>query len=78
MTVISTGNVYLGTPFYNDAQKKRVKLAQEYLAENPTVVRVHFPFDYEFVGTEVSISGPYWAKYRQILIHKSTSSNAST
>lgn len=52
MTVISTGNVYLGTPFYNDAQKKRVKLAQEYLAENPTVVRVHFLFDYEFVDPE--------------------------
>lgn len=52
MTVISTGNVYLGTPFYNDAQKKRVKLAQEYLAENPTVVRVHFPFDYEFGDPE--------------------------
>lgn len=42
---VSTATIYLGTPFYNDDQRARVKKAMELLEKNPTVVRVHFPFD---------------------------------
>ncbi|KRL61807.1 nucleoside 2-deoxyribosyltransferase [Lactobacillus psittaci] len=50
--MVATGHVYLGSPFYSDAQRARVKKAQELLAQNETVVRVHFPFDYEFVDPD--------------------------
>ena len=46
---VSTAKIYLGTPFYNDDQRARVDKARALLEENPTVVRVHFPFDQNFV-----------------------------
>ena len=46
---VSTATIYLGTPFYNDDQRARVKKAMALLEKNPTVVRVHFPFDQNFV-----------------------------
>ena len=49
---ISTAKIYLGTPFYNDDQRARVKKARALLEQNPTVVRVHFPFDQNFVDPE--------------------------
>lgn len=49
---ISTATIYLGTPFYNDDQRARVKKARALLEQNPTVVRVHFPFDQNFVDPE--------------------------
>ncbi len=49
---VSTATIYLGTPFYNDDQRARVKKAMELLEKNPTVVRVHFPFDQNFVDPE--------------------------
>lgn len=42
---VSTAKIYLGTPFYNDDQRARVDKARALLEENPTVVRVSFPFD---------------------------------
>ena len=49
---VSTATIYLGTPFYNDDQRARVKKAMALLEKNPTVVRVHFPFDQNFVDPE--------------------------
>lgn len=49
---VSTAKVYLGTPFYNDDQRARVDKARALLEENPTVVRVHFPFDQNFVDPD--------------------------
>ncbi|ATO53494.1 nucleoside 2-deoxyribosyltransferase [Lactobacillus amylovorus DSM 20531] len=49
---VSTATIYLGTPFYNDDQRTRVKKAMALLEKNPTVVRVHFPFDQNFVDPE--------------------------
>src|SRR5699024_3096266 len=49
---VSTAKIYLGTPFYNDDQRARVDKARALLEENPTVVRVHFPFDQNFVDPD--------------------------
>lgn len=49
---VSTATIYLGTPFYNNDQRARVKKAMALLEKNPTVVRVHFPFDQNFVDPE--------------------------
>ncbi|MDH5101052.1 nucleoside 2-deoxyribosyltransferase [Lactobacillus kefiranofaciens] len=49
MATDATATIYLGTPFYNDDQRARVKKARELLEKNPTVFRVHFPFDQSFV-----------------------------
>lgn len=46
----TTASVYLGGPFYTPAQKQRVQKAQEYLRQNPTVGRVHFPFDHQYTN----------------------------
>ena len=46
---VSTAKIYLGSPFYNDQQRARVDQARALLEQNPTVVRVHFPFDQNFV-----------------------------
>lgn len=43
-----TANIYLGSPFYSDDERKRVDIAKAYLAQNPTVERVFFPFDQNF------------------------------
>lgn len=45
--------IYLGTPFFNDAQRQRVKIAQQLLTQNPTVTDFHFPFDYQYKGASV-------------------------
>lgn len=49
---ISTAKIYLGSPFYNDAQRERVTKARKLLAQNPIVWQVHFPFDQNFVDPE--------------------------
>lgn len=48
----ATARVYLGGPFYNEAQRQRVKKAQEYLRQNPTVASVHFTFDHQYVNPD--------------------------
>ncbi|MBU3852199.1 MAG: nucleoside 2-deoxyribosyltransferase [Candidatus Paralactobacillus gallistercoris] len=45
--------IYLGTPFFNEEQKKRVAIAQRLLKQNPTVTDFHFPFDYQYKGASV-------------------------
>lgn len=47
-----TAKIYLGSPFYTDAERARVPKAKELLAKNPTVLNVHFPFDQNFVDPE--------------------------
>ncbi|TSO26279.1 nucleoside 2-deoxyribosyltransferase [Lactobacillus sp. LL6] len=47
-----TAKIYLGSPFYTDAERARVPKAKELLASNPTVLQVHFPFDQNFVDPE--------------------------
>ncbi|MBP2057942.1 nucleoside 2-deoxyribosyltransferase [Lactobacillus colini] len=47
-----TAKIYLGSPFYTDAERERVPKAKELLAKNPTVLRVHFPFDQDFTDPE--------------------------
>ncbi|WP_431462678.1 nucleoside 2-deoxyribosyltransferase [Lactobacillus crispatus] len=49
---VSTAKIYLGSPFYNDQQRARVDQARALLEQNPTVVRVHFPFDQNFVDPD--------------------------
>lgn len=49
---IPTATIYLGSPFYNDDQRARVVQAKKLLAQNPTIARVHFPFDQNFVDPE--------------------------
>lgn len=49
---VPTAKIYLGTPFYTDAERARVPKAQELLAKNPTVANVFFPFDQSFVDPE--------------------------
>ena len=44
-----TAKIYLGSPFYTDAERDRVPVAKELLAKNPTVLQVHFPFDQNFI-----------------------------
>lgn len=46
---IPTATIYLGTPFFNEEQQERVKQARALLEQNPTVLRVHFPFDQNYV-----------------------------
>lgn len=45
--------IYLGTPFFNEKQQQRVKIAQQLLTQNHTVDDVHFPFDYQYKGASV-------------------------
>lgn len=45
--------IYLGTPWFNDVQKKRVEEATEALQNNPTVGVVHFPFDTQYKDAAV-------------------------
>lgn len=52
MTQIPTAKIYLGSPFYTDAQRERVVQAKELLAKNPTIARFHFPFDQSFVDPD--------------------------
>lgn len=47
-----TARIYLGTPFYTDQERARVPKAQEFLADNPTVSDVFFPFDQSFVDPD--------------------------
>lgn len=47
-----TAQIYLGSPFYTDAERARVPKAKELLAKNPTVLRVLFPFDMSFTDPE--------------------------
>lgn len=46
------GKIYLGSPFYNKDQRDRVEKAQMYLAKNPTVLNIHFPFANEYVDAD--------------------------
>lgn len=43
--VVPTGKIYLGSPFYSDAERARVDKAKALLSKNPTVAHVFFPFD---------------------------------
>lgn len=49
---IPTARIYLGSPFYSDAEIKRSVKAKELLAKNPTVANVFFPFDQSFTDPE--------------------------
>ncbi|AYW44700.1 nucleoside 2-deoxyribosyltransferase [Tetragenococcus koreensis] len=40
--------VYLGTPYFNEEQKKRVEKAKKALEKNDTVAVIHFPFDFQY------------------------------
>lgn len=51
-----TAKIYLGSPFFNDAQKERVPKAQALLAKNPSVLQVHFPFDLDFVDPNEKVT----------------------
>lgn len=42
--VVPTGKIYLGSPFYSDAQRERAAKAKELLAKNPSIAHVFFPF----------------------------------
>ena len=41
----ATARIYLGSSFHRDHHQVRAKQVREYLAANPTVEHVHFPFD---------------------------------
>lgn len=45
--------IYLGTPWFNEVQKKRATLAQEALSKNPTVDIFHFPFAHQYKDATV-------------------------
>ena len=49
---IATGKIYLGGSFNREIDHERVERAKEILAKNPTIAKVHFPFDYDFVDPE--------------------------
>ncbi|WP_179395082.1 nucleoside 2-deoxyribosyltransferase [Lacticaseibacillus absianus] len=40
--------IYLGSPWFNPAQRARVEAAKAALDANDTVAIVHFPFDWEY------------------------------
>lgn len=50
--VVPTGKIYLGSPFYSDAERKRVDQAKELLSKNPTIAHVFFPFDGGFTDPD--------------------------
>lgn len=49
---VATAKIYLGSSFYNDDHRTRALTAKKLLAKNPTVLRVHFPFDKNFIDSE--------------------------
>ena len=49
MSQAAIARIYLGCSFLNEVQRERAKQAREYLAQNPTVEHVHFPFDQQVV-----------------------------
>ncbi|WP_251717615.1 nucleoside 2-deoxyribosyltransferase [Lactobacillus agrestimuris] len=46
--VVPTGRIYLGSPFYNEAQRGRVDQAKDLLSKNPSIAHIFFPFDAGF------------------------------
>ena len=50
--VVPTGKIYLGSPFYSDAQRERAAKAKELLAKNPSIAHVFFPFDDGFTDPD--------------------------
>lgn len=49
---VATGKIYLGGSFNRELDHERVDKAKKLLAQNLTIARVHFPFDYEFIDPE--------------------------
>lgn len=47
-------NIYLGTPFFNENQRKRVKIARDFLLKNKSVNNLHFPFDYQYKNASIT------------------------
>lgn len=50
--VVPTARIYLGSPFYSDAERARIPKAKKYLQENKSVAHVFFPFDKGFTDPE--------------------------
>lgn len=71
--VVPTGKIYLGSPFYNELQKKRSEKAKKLLAKNPTVAHVFFPFDVSF--TDLAEKNPKIGDVRTMLWRDGTYQN---